>query len=54
MKQPAKEALSASKTEFETMKAIAKGYSTNRIFYSRSCVSYFARALVTFLNYFFE
>ena len=31
MKQPAKEALNASKTEFETMKAIAKGYSTNRI-----------------------
>ena len=30
MKQAAKEALSASKTEFETMKAIAKVYSTKR------------------------
>ena len=30
MKQAAKEALNASKTEFETMKAIAKAYSTKR------------------------
>ena len=30
MKQAAKEALSASKTEFEIMKAIAKAYSTKR------------------------
>ena len=30
MKQAAKKALSASKTEFETMKAIAKAYSTKR------------------------
>ena len=30
MKQAAKEALSASKTDFETMKAIAKTYPTKR------------------------
>ena len=47
MKQGAKEDLNASKTEFEIMKATAKTYSTNRMFCSRGCLSYFTRTLVT-------
>ena len=46
MKQTAKEALNASKTEFETMKAIPKAYSTKRECSVQEAV-YFTRTLVT-------